>query len=505
MHNLSSLGGVSPRRHRLAYAPLALLMTTGCLLNENGSTFGGSNVGREINFEGFASVSNEQVRVQVLDPANQVVSAGATWTTIATVNASATPTDVNGTNMYYYTAEATPVPNNGEANRWRPGGLARFRVLRGNGAGVPLTTFDDFDCVMDQVSSGATPVQIEAACESHASPFVTFVDRDPISANAVDYLSLRGTPGEGDDYALQIAALDPDFPNTLTEFRDTRGFPSGQVVARYYNKGDLGIGREMHCRSNNDVFVAGAPLVACYVSNYGNVTDGLADQNTALADAIAGHAPFATVAMDYWPGTDQPVRFYTYDADGDLIFDAALDSEGPKSVPGLCMGCHGGTYDTTFNRITGARFLPFDLNAFGYANSGSYTRPNQEEEFRNLNRIVKVTAPGSSMTNIINGWYGGAAGVTTPGTTQNSEYVPSGWTGKEDVYLKAVAPYCRTCHIALATKIDTFTQLQNLNLGQSFVCDSHIMPHAEVTREAFWKSSARAHLAGSLGWANDCD
>ena len=46
---------------------------------------------------------------------------------------------------------------------------------------------------------------------------------------------------------------DPNIPNTS----------GGEIVASYANSGDLGFGRDMHCRkkANGDV--------ACYVTNYG--------------------------------------------------------------------------------------------------------------------------------------------------------------------------------------------------------------------------------------------
>src|SRR4051812_12229294 len=34
---------------------------------------------------------------------------------------------------------------------------------------------------------------------------------------------------------------------TLQSFIDTYGFVGSEHIARYYNRGDLGIGREMHC------------------------------------------------------------------------------------------------------------------------------------------------------------------------------------------------------------------------------------------------------------------
>jgi hypothetical protein len=230
----------------------------------------------------------------------------------------------------------------------------------------------------------------------------------------------------------------------------------------------------MHCRSEP----IGFSRVACYVVNYGSVYDGLADQASALADLDddgAFHNPFANVAMSWIPGGAQPVRFYVYNAEGALSNKAELDSQGPKYVPGACLNCHGGTFDDFFDR-----------------------RPVPSLRSQRV-RVLKAQRADA-------GWYGGVAGVHTPGTTQNSAWVPPGYAAEKIVYEKAVAPYCRTCHVASSVKFDTFAQLQALSgAALNDVCVLKEMPHAETTRNAFWRSSARAHLAGALNWSSDCN
>ncbi len=253
------------------------------------------------------------------------------------------------------------------------------------------------------------------------------------------------------------------------------------------------------------------------MTNYGSPTDGLADATTALNDAIAGHNPFATVAMDYWPlSANNKVRFYTYNAAGTLLTQAQLDTEGNKPIPGLCLSCHSGTYNASTNSVTGAKFLPFDLNAFGFASSGAFSRSGQEQAFRQLNSLLRTSetlAPGvigTSASNLIDGWYAATGGVNTVGAVQDSEFIPSGWSGNEAIYSKAVAPYCRTCHVAVgsgtALSFDTYSDL-SIYAGsiKNAVCDGKYMPHAQITRNAFWASSGRAHLVGGLNIADACN
>src|SRR5690349_16091047 len=70
-------------------------------------------------------------------------------------------------------------------------------------------------------------------------------------------------------------------PATFADWLATYGFNgSNDVQARYYNAGDLGFGREMHCRQQPGVYVA------CYVANHGFGPAG--PPAGSVEDAIAG-------------------------------------------------------------------------------------------------------------------------------------------------------------------------------------------------------------------------
>ena len=89
----------------------------------------------------------------------------------------------------------------------------------------------------------------------------------------------------------------------------------------------------------------------------------------------------------------QNVRFYIYDANKGLLDTAALDQEGEKPVPQMCMTCHGGSYNPVTNRAIGASFLPFDLSNFIFSSDPAFTRSAQEDKFRELNALVKLANP----------------------------------------------------------------------------------------------------------------
>jgi hypothetical protein len=484
-------------------APLALataLFATACIETPNGSTFTGSNVGRSLNLTGWVFSNTDTITIQVLADANADPDAsGATWVDLTTISPSSNPINWGGDTLYYWNTNVTPVPSAALAARWPAGGLVRLRAR--NADGYALQTFDDDGCYFEGIGDGHNAGQIYSDCKSHDTPVLTFVDADPVPASTALYLSRRASPAaEAAQYNSQIAA-----PANLTAWKSTRGFPSGEVVARYYNKGDLGIGREMHCRQGNLGLPGIFPDVACYVTNYGSVTDGLADSTTALNDAINGHAPFATVAMDFFASAgSNKVRFYTYNGSGNLVTEAALDSEGDKPTPGICLSCHGGTYSSGSNSISGAHFLPFDLEAFGFASSGPWSKSAQQEAFRKMNAMIMATGPTASITTLVNGWYAAGGGVNAVGAQQDPLFLPTGWAGKEVVYHNAVAKYCRTCHVAVGPPIDTFSQLQGLGVKNA-VCDGKYMPHSEVTRKSFWASSGRAHLVGALNIADACN
>src|SRR5439155_10835589 len=123
----------------------------------------------------------------------------------------------------------------------------------------------------------------------------------------------------------------------------------------YFNNGDLKFGRDMHCRVTSTATTP--PSLACYVSNFGAV--GTDDAPLALSQAVAYETsgqvtpqPGATVAMEFDPVNG--VQFWAYHgevitgggSDGGKYFpNAPLDSQGPKTMADICMGCHFGSYN----------------------------------------------------------------------------------------------------------------------------------------------------------------
>jgi hypothetical protein len=332
--------------------------------------------------------------------------------------------------------------------------------------------------------------------------------------------------------------------DTLTHWKNTNGFTAtgtpgagqqcaapnpGEFCAIYFNNGDLKFGRDMHCR------VTTTGTTACYVSNFGNV--GTNDASTAVAQALAYEAsgqtspqPVATVMMEYDPhpaDTLFGVQFWAYNGAGAYIPAATLDSQAGKPLPGICLGCHQGNYNPgAGNVVSGAQFLPFDLDSFldgagttgtpFPTDAGTAFVTSQQSSFHALNNMIGAIAqsanpPLPAITQLIQPpfWYSSAAASTPFTFNQGAAHLPgTPFAGHEPLYDSVVKVVCRTCHIATppssGLQWNAFTQMGGSNAGfiQSFACGPtnppSPMPHSEVSWLRFWQQSLATTLAGEL-------
>lgn len=315
----------------------------------------------------------------------------------------------------------------------------------------------------------------------------------------------------------------------LEDFR-AEYFPSGQldeeIVASYYNKGDLGIGREMHC------FFADPAQRACYVKNFAPCKPGKILANGRCEQPIFGDAagskalqrdsesvPFATVAMvereAIDPSEPNSVFFAVYACTGSDCSDeanhtlfngpVALDNHGVSQTfdgapvrsntfnPGNCLTCHGsgGRYEGGPAPATfGAYFLPFDQYAFEYIEgSGELSRRGLEDEFREMNYHVRESHLGGvgNAARMIDNWYDVDQDVNTPTNYAdpnahfNAARVPNdlgfegstinGATNNEasgEVYANVYARACRGCHISHPTsQFSTYAEWQSQSVSSA--------------------------------------
>ncbi len=469
---------------------------------ENGSNFSGNSQVISINVGGGYTKPSIPIRVEGYDMgANNWVVLGNTVTSVDPI----LDDPVKGT-LYGWDVNVVP------GALWDQDGLVQIRAVATDGANtIYPVTFDDFDCVLERLNAGDTYTQAGAACASYNMPILTLGDLGALPSTDYSdnrFLEARTTPG-GADYDCDNGGCEQlEYNNQINAPGTFNGwllqsafseFSSHAASAQYYNAYDLGFGRNMNCQRG-----AFSQRVSCYVKNHGQVV--VDDHVTAIADAISGANLVATVAMDYDPAdVANTVKFYAYNSAGNIVTDVALDNQGAKAMPGVCLNCHGGYYNANTNSISDAYFLPFDLDNYQYSTIvANKSRSAQEESFRQLNQIVTLTNAPTSMTDIIDGWYDN--NLSTPNQLFNSEYVPASWTDYETVYNEVVKPYCRTCHIAMDgyRDWDSFSELANYFNSPSFVvnlvCNNGItrMPHAELTLNKFWRSRGRAHLVGFM-------
>ncbi|HYV43357.1 MAG TPA: hypothetical protein VFA20_00790 [Myxococcaceae bacterium] len=510
----------------LAGLPLALSCMTGPL---NGATHGGSVVGASFSVNGYSTGASTQIDVQVLMTPASDATVDANWTTLTTTYSSATATSINGDNLYSWSTNVVPVPSALYSARWPSGGLVKLRaVARASGATYNLLTFDAeswSSCSFDEWLAGTPGQIIGTTCQGLGRNVTSLVSTlnnpadDLTSPQSGGFLGLKGSSsGTTKEYYDSWAA-----PATLADFKTKYGYPgTGDVTATYYNDGDLGIGREMHCWKFTRLPLVGT---ACYVTNYSDTAGtpkfGTNNVTTTLSNAIAHTGAFATVAMvteRTLLGAPGAVNFVVYDAGGSRVNRAQLDNANVnRTVPNNCLTCHGvdSYYDPGTYTINGrAAFLPFDLAGYRFSTSAGYTRSAQEEAFRNLNKYVRDTTPPAAVTGLIDGSYLPSA-VTTTGATWNDDWVPDAWkvgSPREDyptLYKGVVKSYCRTCHIsagpsrdfAEASDFDTLKAgIMDRACGTTAATAGYFMPQAEHPFRLFWSSGARAYLNA---WGGD--
>jgi hypothetical protein len=525
--------------YRLPYIFASLMAASGCLVGDpnvvtgedpdpndgtttqgvitaprHGQVFTEDTASIAIDVTGYATEPAMPVEIQVLAVPTDLAS----WTTIAQATADAAPaTGTEAAPMYEFSATASPAD-------WTFGGVLRMRAIDPDGSVLAVLDHDDETCITGDPATWREGI---ATCGVVGNGLV-LVSPGESPADAIDpplYLDRKGTNDALETQAYYTAI---NAPATLAAFITTFGFDGTESIATYYNAGDLGIGRQMHCKS---IAAPNGPGVACYVSNFGEFGGDATlavDEAVTAVQAGTSDGAFATVAMVYEPPATAPnsVKFMVYGPDdaGALITQAVLDTRGDNaSIPNNCLNCHGGrgTYDAAANTVIDAKFLPFDPTAFGYSTISGFALADQQESIRELNALIATTTPTIGIREQIEGASATTGGRVSPGSTFDPEFVPADWTVSArtaQVYRQLVGPYCRNCHASMsragAEDILDFGDAalftaQGANIGRT-VCGtpgdgaSHAMPNAEVVLDRLWASPARAYLVEYLDLATAC-
>jgi hypothetical protein len=350
------------------------------------------------------------------------------------------------------------------------------------------------------------------------------------------FLTYATTVDNSAAYQRATGAMPGGTRETLSKWKTANGFnddgtlASGEATAIYFNNGDLKFGRDMHCRVTN----TSTKATACYVTNFGTV--GTDDAVSALAAATmyeASHqtcatpncVPVATVAMEYDPaGGMLGVQFWAYTADGSYLPKPILDSSDAsgvvngvgKPMPDICMACHQGTSQNGA-KVTGAVFLPFDLDTFLDAAGTQFPMSTMvttavQQQFNLLNNMVLGTLGTNSQTAIpqlMQLWYPGAVGPgglspNAPFTfNQGAAQLPgTPFATHDPLYDQVVKVACRSCHTAMSLQYLQFTSYSQMagvaKTINSEACGTYLMPHAKVPWITFWQNGLSSILASQL-------
>jgi len=349
------------------------------------------------------------------------------------------------------------------------------------------------------------------------------------------------------DYQTKTTSGNYANRDTFAHWLSANGFGGGAAESKavYFNNGDLQFGRGMHCRSvAHGTSAFAQDWIACYVSNFGSVgVDFNLQASNPLTDAYANTNVVATVAMEFHPDQTDKVQFWAFKGDnpaataGNYFPNPALDAEGNKPMPQICMGCHQGSYSGTGALVNGAVFLPFDVDSFigddgtAIQNTlgGGGQRPTQND-FRQLNQFAlqssnKGSGVSGAYQRLMDIWYkdgGHPTGVNDAAATFHfnqgaaalNTNTPGIFATHQTLYDNVVRPACRTCHVARnpdPTTGDTWDALAQLTGTASFiqlyVCGPgnasphHFMPHAQVPYKRFWQLNMETTLGSELSFS----
>ena len=237
-----------------------------------------------------------------------------------------------------------------------------------------------------------------------------------------------------------------------------------EVGATYVNKMDLNLVRRMVATQ------ASATDIAFSVCNHPGPLGGSQQEvDDVIGNALADKNQIACVVMDWSPtpganGGLPFTKFLTFGPDGALILSVNLDTRGEKFMPGVCIGCHGGTaYNGRFpdqgnpSPAVGAGFLPFDTGNYYFGSVNGLGEQAQAASIKALNKLVAATevSATTAVSKLVKAWY--ASGTDT----LDKGYVPDVWKNAEATlpgasrfYREVVGSSCRTCHASLGTSFD---------------------------------------------------
>jgi hypothetical protein len=333
-------------------------------------------------------------------------------------------------------------------------------------------------CVLLIIAAGPSVAQ---TIPPDPDTFLTFLEQaqeqDAVSARA--YYDVIDPQDKKTTYAEWL--VETGFIKDIAQYQFSGNFPvNDYATVVHKNVADLGFIRlvRVRCEPNCD---DPNPDIYSVIENYPTFDDA-ADRTNRLASVTM---EWAAAANGNSPA-DKFVTFYAFTGGdqrdvGNDPFAPDLDGRGNKQLPGLCNSCHGGAprklkANGKYRRQgdTKGLYIPVDLDNFEFdPDRPELSQAAQEAAYKKINQVALIThrstpkfdeeagitrVPGGH--ELIEGWYGGPG---MPNATFDGEFVPAGWlppAAPEDaaeLYLEAVAPSCRSCHVQQKRELDFAT------------------------------------------------
>ena len=269
---------------------------------------------------------------------------------------------------------------------------------------------------------------------------------------------------------------------TLSDWQTKNSFDQGfDVHVIFRDSKDLGYGRDMYARKNDD------GSLAFYVNNFvvsvgkGNPANyGPLNLQAATDQNFDYH--LGSNAIEFSPvdendaNSDFVLKFFTFtakDQNGEQqrITSADLDGRGTKHMPTMCLACHGGNMlplnpDGSFNTLSlkSAKLNQLEADSFEFLEAGEFSLDEQQAGMKTINEWVRdsfdefatrdQTEKGywheDFAKSIAEYRYGGSDFNATEFIESG---IPAGWQqttyrpeGVETLYKKVVEPHCISCH-----------------------------------------------------------
>jgi len=385
---------------------------------------------------------------------------------------------------------------------------------------VPYSSPDSYTITWNSVPAGSHTYQLAteyaAGLVAPNPTEASVVVHAPLPARSVAYLTKNNGPGNHDATLLHLSTTVGDTLAGLAAWfglvtgTDSQGnptFSSQPAKAFYANVTELGSGRDVTCwqwPNKITTFVTAGEITFCLAGSH-RLAAALPD-GPALA-AMTGAQPSSYSVIVSSPTMGQYFAILrpwnpcnSWDANcgspswgEDWITDESttFDGEGPKYAPHACLTCHGGTFNPTTGKVTGASLLPIDPGMVVFDTTPGRDRAGQEEGIRQINAMIAASNPSAAILDYINGLYSGKA--TTPGSVAQANYVPAAWSQQAELFQTVVKPDCLMCHLATpaARSFGSAANfIQNKAAIYADVCTVHSMPNAQVPYQNFWTSNA---------------